>query len=423
VLLASCTWGSAGSSSALAQPDAVERALAYDPADPLGQLESADALDRAAGELDTRAQKPTVKAPAAGHCVLQRAGQRVWPSPAPPAIASVGDGFVIAGYDTSDGRERLFVVRSARNSRPEPITAFELQAPADKPRTLAPGLAARGENDLAVAFVDGRGRVWLRRLRMGRAGHGAPVEVGAGADPRFAAAVTYHGDRTLVAWTRGSTPMHTELTAFTSEDTVLFRRDVTPSAMGAAAPTFVVGANPPILIAADVRNGMSPILRIALGEDSQPSTAVVAQPVGMMSTPAQLSAAISQGWTSIGYAGLGSAATSAIGVVSLPPGRPSQGARTLVPGTAYGRLHVSAAPMPRAVLMAADAPVAGGTNGSRQIHVHVLRGDRVGPAAVVSATGGAARAAVAHGGQGDVAVAYTNDSGVYVAYLRCADGG
>ena len=73
----------------------------------------------------------------------------------------------------------------------------------------------------------------------------------------------------------------------------------------------------------------------------------------------------------MGYTGLGSASTSAVGLVSiLPvPGTPE----ALVKGTAYGQLHVSAAAGPRSVLLAADAPTRPGKEPPHEIHVHVVR--------------------------------------------------
>ena len=71
---------------------------------------------------------------------------------------------------------------------------------------------------------------------------------------------------------------------------VLATHDVTPAAMGAAAPTFMRG-NELALITADPRNGLSPIARTPLDLEGKPGTAEVAAPVGMMSQPPQLSAA------------------------------------------------------------------------------------------------------------------------------------
>ncbi|HMI93444.1 MAG TPA: hypothetical protein VK509_18860, partial [Polyangiales bacterium] len=102
-----------------AAPTDVERALAYDPKDPLGDLEAADALDK----LGQPAQNDS--APPKGGCVLIDAGRRVWPATGPAAITAIGRGFVVAGYAPRDGREQLFVVQIDAEGRPTPVTAFD----------------------------------------------------------------------------------------------------------------------------------------------------------------------------------------------------------------------------------------------------------------------------------------------------------
>jgi hypothetical protein len=76
-----------------AQPADIEAALAYDDADPLGNLEAADALDRM-GKMEPL---PNTPAPKKG-CVVLDPGRRVWATPGPVSIASLGRGFAGAGY-------------------------------------------------------------------------------------------------------------------------------------------------------------------------------------------------------------------------------------------------------------------------------------------------------------------------------------
>src|SRR5262249_47475557 len=152
------------------------------------------------------------------------------------AIVSTGRDFVIAGYAQREGREQLFVVHVAEGALPEPIAAFDVKPPHPRARIAAPGLAARDENDLTVAFVDGEGKLWARRLRVGRGGTGAPIEIASAVDTRFAPALTSSQDHSLLAWTAASTPMHTFLAVLSSDGSVRSRHDLTPIAMGAAAP-------------------------------------------------------------------------------------------------------------------------------------------------------------------------------------------
>jgi hypothetical protein len=396
-----------------APPTDVEKALAYDPKDPLGDLEAADALDKLGQPAQNDATPPK------GGCVLIDAGRRVWPAAGPAAIASVGRGFVIAGYAPRDGREQLFVVQLAADGRPKPVTAFDVQPPHPRARVAPPGLSVRDDNDVTVALIDGDGTLWARRLRMGPGGGGSAVEIARGADTRFAPALTHSEARELIAWTTGSTPMRTQLAVLSNTGAVASKRDITPESMGAAAPTFVVGASPPSLLMVDARQGMSPLVRVDLSSDGTPSPPKVVLPLSTVSIPPALVAASASVGTYVGYLGFGSAATSAVGLVAIEPivGSPSP----LVPGTGYGVLHVAAASAPRALLFAADAPTAPAKDAPREIHVHVVGKSGAGVATVIVGHGGATNAAIARDDTGTVAVAFTTGSGVYVARLRCDD--
>jgi hypothetical protein len=391
----------------------VEAVLAYDPKDPLANLEAADALDRMAKGED-RDVKPKPSS-----CAILHEGRRVWPAPGPAAIVGLGRGFVVAGYAMRGGREQLFVVHVGPDALPDPITAFDLDPPHPQPRKAAPGLAARDDNDLAIAYTDGKGRLHARRLRVGRSGGGAALQLAPAVDTRFAPAVAVVQDRTLVAYTLGSTPMHTSL-AVLMEDRVIARHELTPSAMGAAAPSFVHGASPPVLVMVDARDGLSPLLRVDLNNDGTPKPAAVVLPLSTVSMPARLAAASSSIGTYVGYTGLGSAATSAVGLLAISPivGKPE----ALVKGTGYGILQVSATSAPRAVLFAADAPITSAKDAPREIRVHVVGMEGPGEASVLRGASGAGNAAIARDEAGDVGVVFTSASGVYLAKLRCDDG-
>jgi hypothetical protein len=214
-----------------------------------------------------------------------------------------------------------------------------------------------------------------------------------------------------------------------SQGAITSRHDLTPTSMGASAPSFVAGASPPVLVAIDARDGFSPVLRIDIGSDGAPAPATVALPLSMVATPPELAAASSSTGTYVAFAGLGAAATSAVGLVAIAPiaGTPLP----LVRGTAYGRLHLAATSAPRSILVAADAPAAapaaaapGGSAGSapREVQVRVVGLQGPGPTAVLRGHGGAANAAIARDDAGNVGVAFSSDSGVYVAQLRCDDG-
>jgi hypothetical protein len=402
-------------------PADIAAALAYDPKDPLANLEAADALDKMA-----RGPRGDGKPPAGG-CAVVDGGRRVWPGKGPAAIAAVGRGFVIAGYARREGREQLFVVHLPEQGLPQPITAFDIDPPHPRARVAAPGLAARDENEVAVAFVDGKGELFVRKLRVASAGGGAPTRIAGAVDTRFEPALAHGPERTLIAWTEGSTPMRAKLAVMSSQGAITSRHDLTPTSMGASAPSFVAGASPPVLVAIDARDGFSPVLRIDIGSDGAPAPATVALPLSMVATPPELAAASSSTGTYVAFAGLGAAATSAVGLVAIAPiaGTPLP----LVRGTAYGRLHLAATSAPRSILVAADAPAAapaapgaGAENAPREVQVRVVGLQGPGPTAVLRGHGGAANAAIARDDAGNVGVAFSSDSGVYVAQLRCDDG-
>jgi hypothetical protein len=391
----------------------VAEALRYDPADPLANLESADALDqrpRAKGKLAV---------PKRGCAVLEDA-RPVWPEAGIASLAAGSGGeFVVAGYSTRGAEERLFVVRVTASGRLEPVATETLAVPHAVKRVAGPGLAADTSQGITVAYTDGRGKLLLQRLRGGTPGAAATRELADGVDTRFSPAVAYAKRGALIAYTRGTTPMRSLLVRLDPKGDVIATHDITPAAMGAAAPAFVMGASPPVLVTADARSGMSPIARVALDAEGKPGVSEVAVPVGMMSQPPELAAAQSGAGTYIGYAGVGSAATSALGVVKVAPkvGAPE----ALVKGTAYGALHLDAAASKQAVFFAMDAPLTAGKAPQHEIRVVRLDAQGTGPTLrIAAASGDATHAAIARGQDDSVGVVYSAQDGVYFVRLACA---
>lgn len=391
-----------------------EEVLAYDEADPLAELEKADGLTSAAvGDLS---RKP---APKQG-CAVVDGPRRLRLGGSHPALTATGHGFALAGYATRDGVESVFVIDLPSAGAPRPVTSFPVPVPYPREREAGPGLSARNEQQVTLAITDGKGALHVREVELGKSGPGALRSIATGVDTRFAPAIAHDGENTLVAYTQGSTPMHTRVVVLDRLGAVRATHDVTPPSSGAAAPAFVEGANPPSLLTVDARDGMSPVSRTDFAPNGTPNASEVAVPVGMVSSPPQLAAASSPVGTYLAYTGLGSAATSAIGLVALAPvqGTPS----ALVPGNAYGRLYVAAATAPRAVLIAADTPTRAGKEAPRQVLLHVVNvaGADQG-IALAGPDGTATQAAVARDEGGVVAVAFNASGAIYVARLRCAD--
>ena len=397
----------------LAVPTDVEKALAYDPKDPLGDLESADALDRMA-QGGAREVKPP-----AGGCALIDAGRRVWPAPGPVTIDALPRGFVVAGYALRDGRDQAFVVRVGDDGKPEPVTAFDIDPPHTQKRLAAPGLGARDDSAVLLATVDGAGKLSARSLRMGPGGGGERLELASGVDTRISPSVAYSETRALIAYTAASTPMRAKLVVLSNTGRLVATHDVTPESMSAAAASFVDGAQPPTLLAIDARDGLSPLLRIDVAGDGTPKPAQVVLPLSTVSTPPRLSAASASIGAHVLYTGMGSAATSAVGLVSIEPivGRPSP----FVPGTGYGALHISTAAAPAAVVLAAEVPTAPTKDAPREIHVALITRRGQSKALVLPVPGGASHSSLARDAHGTIALAFSAPSGVYVARLRCDD--
>lgn len=403
----------APSAPSLAPNSRVAEALRYDPADPLGNLESADALDRRGRD------KPLASVPARG-CATLEDPRPVWSESGVANVAASGNEFIVAGYASRAAEERLFVVRLTSSDKLEPVATERLSVPHPGKRVAGPGLAADPAQGVTLAFTDGSGKLRMQHLRASARGASASRELATGVDTRFEPAVAYAKRGALIAYTLGSTPMRSMLARLDQQDQLIASHDITPAAMGAAAPAFVAGATPPMLVTADARSGMSPIARVSLDLEGKPGTPEVAVPVGMMSQPPELASASSGAGTFVGYTGVGSAATSAIGLVQIAPkaGAP----QPLVKGTAYGALHLDAAAGSSAVYFVADAPLTGGKEPKHEIHLVRVDARGAGPVLRIQASAGdATHAAIARAPDGTLAVTFTAPDGVYLVRARCED--
>jgi hypothetical protein len=334
-------------------------------------------------------------------------------------VAALGDDFVIAGYAPDAQGERLFVVQLTAAGKAEPVASLRVEPPHPGVRAAPPGLAANESFGVTLAYANGAGVLLMQRLQLGSS-HGATqsVELGRGVDTRFAPAVAYGKRGPLVAYTQGTTPMRTQLVRIGAKSEILGTHDITPTAMGAAAPAFVLGARPLAIVTADARNGMSPIARTTLADDGTPRGSDLVTPVGMMSQPPQLTAAASSFGTFVGYTGLGTAATSAVGLVQIAPkpGAPE----ALVKGIAYGALHVAAVAGEDTLVLAADAPKAAGKAPSHTIQLtRVDEKGRGTPLSIESVTGDATQVGLARADDGRLGVVFSASDAVYFAQARC----
>ena len=90
----------------------------------------------------------------------------------------------------------------------------------------------------------------------------------------------------------------------------------------------------------------------------------------------------------MGFTALGSAATSAVGLLRIEPG--TGPVQALVRGTGYGRLQVDAAAGPRALVFAADAPRQKGARDEREVRVRQVDDRGMGPQLVLRGPDGTA---------------------------------
>jgi hypothetical protein len=344
----------------------------------------------------------------------------VWSKPGIASLAALDKDFVLAGYTRLGEQEQVFVVHVSGDGKLEPIASVPLRVPHPGERVAAPGLGADSAHGVTVAYTDGSGELFMQALRVGAAhGGGHATSLAKGVDTRFAPAVDHVERGALIAYTLGTTPMRVALARIGVKGDVIGTHNVTPDGMGAAAPTFVRGASPRALVTADPRNGMSPISRTPLDADGKPGKVELTAPVGMMSQPPQLSAAQTDFGAYVVYSGMGSAATSAIGLVRIGPkvGAPE----AFVKGTAYGALHNAAIALPNAILVAADAPLGPGKQPKHALQLALLDAKGQGPALrVESPSGDATHVALAQGRE-SIGFAFSAPDGVYWGTVRCSD--
>jgi len=333
-------------------------------------------------------------------------------------VAAAGDGFLIAGSAPAEDGEEAFLVRVGAGEAPRTAARAALEHPVPRERRRAPPALAIAGSRAALALVDGEHRLLLATFDPRSPGTLALAPVADGASLRFAPALAARGDGWAVAWTdERDTPMRVRGAL---ADPGGRRRgdpmDLTPTAGGAAAPAFVEGATPPVLMHIDPRQGMSVSHRVPLTGDGfgEPE---VARPVSLVAEPSE-TAAVRLGRTDwLGYTAVGDVATTAVGLVRLEGTAP---AAPLVRGTGYGVLHVDAARLGEGAVFVADAPQGSPPSSPRELHVRtVSAGGTAGePAVVVGPSGAASRGRVAVAGRA-VAATFAGADGTYVAIGRC----
>jgi len=383
---------------------------------------------RTPGETVGVVASPTtldLAAPPHGCVAITRAPTRVLASGGPASITATVGGFVVAGYVPGATSEEVVAVRLSPSSPTSPLATLTLGAGTTTPRVAPPMVMALDNGRVLVAATDARGAVRVVML-----GVSSPTmrpelrTIGRGADLRFAPAIAaLRGGAAAIAYTDGSgTPMRVRLAVVRPDLSIAATHDLTPQSLGASAPVVDTLAEVPEIVFLDARGGLSPVVRVALGEDGTPRTAQIDRPLSTVSEPAHIAAAHVGPRRFVAYTAIGRAATSAIGVVELGGTLPAE---PLVPGVGYGVLQLGAVSAPAAAIFVVTRPVPGAAAADRfnaQTLVRVVDAAGIGPElAVTAAEERVSHAAIARATDGTIGVAYTTSAGVSVAWLRCAD--
>jgi hypothetical protein len=357
---------------------------------------------------------PSATPPERG-CVEAAPRVVVWPSAGAAAAAAWGDSFLVAGHVAADkGGEELFIVRVAPGGTPVPLGRTGVAGAAGR-RLAAPALLVAG-GDAWVAHVDGDGALGVAKLSPDRPG--APlhfVSVAGRADHRFSPSLARAGDALLLAWVDGSgKPMRVRVARLDLRGRVLSTHDVTLAGMGGTAPIFVAGATPPVLVFVDARAGISPLVRVSFAADGTPGESKVVRSVGQVPEPPAVAAAQGPAGPMVSYTAIGTAATTAVGLMHLDT--PERAPVALVPGEAYGTLGVAAAALPQAAVFVSETATP-----SRGLRVHRVDGEGLGEPLLLEPTGEMnEHPAAAAGRGGTVAITLSTGAAVEVIFLRCS---
>jgi hypothetical protein len=263
-----------------------------------------------------------------------------------------------------------------------------------------------------VAIVDAEHRVRLR------AGSEWKV-VGEGASTRFDLALARASDRWAIAWTdERSTPMRVRARIVDAEGTGDPAQDLTPPGSGAAAPRFVRGSDPPVLVFIDPRAAISVVHGSTLSNNTF-GTARVLRPVSNAAEPPEIAAVHIGDADWIAFTAVGSIAMTAVGLVRAG----DQAAPIpIVPGRGYGPLHVDVEADGARAIFAADSPLAAPPTSPREIAVRILRDGALSDAIPIRGSNGeASHARIARADDGRIAIGFLSGGSAYAAIGRCAD--
>lgn len=364
---------------------------------------------------EDEAPRPT-DAPARG-CELT-APRKLFDGDAWVDVEASSEGFVVAGVSRTSSGEHVIVVLLPPDGPPRPLVHLALsQGAAEGHRRAAPTLAIHG-SQAGLALVDGRRQLLVARFDVRDVRTLLFQTVAAEASLRFQPAIAIHGPGFLSAWTQErSDGRRVFVRRIGTNGPAGAPRDLTPAGGGASSPTFVAGASPPRLIFLDPREATSMTYLAEASADGlgAPETA---RSISLITDPPVLAAAALGQADWLVYAGIGSVATTAIGLISMEGRGPPA---PVVAGTGYGVLFADIAPLEEGGIIVADAPQGSSPDAPREVHVRTLdaRGE-LDPALILRGpheTGSRARVAAA--GR-RLAIAFVEEDGAYIVTGACA---
>jgi hypothetical protein len=196
--------------------------------------------------------------------------------------------------------------------------------------------------------------------------------------------------------------------------------DVTPPGHGAAAGSFVLGAEPPILVMIDARGGVSPLLELPFDGAGKPGAVIVRTPVSQPFAPPALSAvAVPGGELEVAFTAIGKLAATAIGRVPL---RRAVAPTALHPSRGYGQLSLSSARGVRAVVHALEVPSDASQTAPHQIELKWIDAQGEGEGLTLPALPDSARQpSLVALRRGVFALAFTRGKHAYALLLDCGD--
>jgi hypothetical protein len=276
---------------------------------------------------------------------------------------------------------------------------------------------ARGADRFSVVYVDDKGV--LARVRYDAQQFGAPQQLAQEADRRFDPALALAGGQLLVAFTRTvDQAMHTFV--LRAGQASAAPRDVTPPGHGAAAASFVIGVEAPILVMIDARGGVSPLLELPFDAAGKPGEVIVRTPVSQPYAPPALSAAaVPGGELEVAFTAIGKLAATAIGRVPL---RRAVAPTALHPSRGYGELSLSSARGVRALVHALEVASAPEQHAPHQIELKWIDAQGEGETLPLPASADSARLpSLAALRRGSFALAFVRGAQARIAFLECAD--